>query len=112
LFMIPADTADIAKEYAVLLNELQEYNPELLDKQRILAITKADLLDEELMKALTPELPTVKHLFISAITGYNIDRLKDMLWEELNDEANRVMTLSHYLPDNVIIKSFDEGENV
>jgi len=86
-----------------LLNELKEFNPELLDKQRVLAITKSDMLDEELMEAIEKELPEIKHVFISAVSGYNISQLKDLLWDELNDEANRVMTLSHRLPDNVVV---------
>jgi GTP-binding protein len=103
LFMIAADSKNIAEEYAILLNELKEFNLDLLDKQRILAITKADLLDDELMAEMESNLPDVKHLFISSITGFGIQTLKDMLWEELNDEANRVMTLSHHLPTNVIL---------
>ena len=108
LFMIPGDSKDIADEYRILLNELKEFNPELLDKQRVLAITKSDLLDDELMEALTAELPDIRHLFISAISGYGIPQLKDLLWEELNDEANRVMTLSHRLPDNVMLPIAEE----
>jgi GTPase len=86
LFMVPADTADIKKEYKILVNELKQYNPELLDKPRLLAITKADLLDDELEKLLKKELPrNVKHLFISSVTGKNIQQLKDLLWQTLND---------------------------
>jgi len=85
LFMIPADSADIKKEYKILVNELKQYNPELLDKPRLLAITKSDLLDEELEKMLKKELPKkVKHIFISSVTGKNIPQLKDLLWETLN----------------------------
>ena len=85
LFMIPADSADIKKEYAILLNELAQYNPELLDKQRALAITKCDMLDDELIAAMKKELPDgIKTVFISSVTGYGITELKDMLWEELN----------------------------
>jgi GTPase len=75
-----------------------------------LAITKADLLDEELIDALKTELPDVKYLFISAVSGYGIPELKDMIWEELNDESNRVMTMTHHLPDNVVLAT-PEGEN-
>jgi GTP-binding protein len=103
LFMIAADSKNIGEEYAVLLNELKEFNPDLLDKQRILAITKTDLLNNELIDDLEKSLPNVKHLFISSISGFGIQKLKDMLWEELNDETNRVMTLSHHLPNNVIL---------
>jgi GTP-binding protein len=96
LFMIPADSDDILKEYNILLHELEEYNPELIDKQRILAITKSDMLDEELMQAMEAELPTdVPHIFISAVAGYNITELKDLLWNEINKEENRVNTFTH-----------------
>lgn len=84
LFMIPADSDDIARDYEILLGELTQYNPELLDKERLLAVTKCDLLDDELieqMRAHLPEgLPTV---FISSVSGLNIQQLKDMLWEAL-----------------------------
>ena len=90
LFMIPGDTEDIRHDYEVLLNELTTYNPELLHKQRVLAITKADLLDEELMEMLEAELPTdLPHLFISAVTGFNTSQLKDLLWQHL-DTAERL----------------------
>ena len=89
LFMIPGDTDDIRRDYEVLLRELTTYNPELLAKQRVLAITKADLLDEELMEMLSADLPTdLPHIFISAVTGYNITQLKDLLWQNL-DTADR-----------------------
>ena len=90
LFMIPGDTEDIRHDYEVLLNELTTYNPELLHKQRVLAITKADLLDDELMEMLEAELPTdLPHLFISAVTGFNTAQLKDILWQHL-DTAERL----------------------
>jgi len=85
LFMIPADSKDIATEYKILLNELKQYNPELLDKERLLAITKSDMLDDELEKEIKKHLPRkVKHIFISSIIGKNIPKLKDMIWESLN----------------------------
>lgn len=84
LFMIPADSKDIANEYQVLVNELKQYNPELLDKKRVLAISKSDMLDDELVKAIEKDLPNIPHIFISSITGKNIDKLKDLLWDELN----------------------------
>ncbi len=84
LFMIPVDCNDIASEYAVLINELKEYNPELLDKKRVLAITKSDLADEELMREMKKGLPDVPHVFISSQTGSNLQKLKDILWRELN----------------------------
>ncbi len=85
LFMIPCDSKEISKEYRILLNELKEYNPELLDKERVLAITKADLLDSELEKIIKKELPKkVRCLFISSITGKGIAELKELLWKTLN----------------------------
>lgn len=96
LFLIPADSDDIRKEYGILLNELEQYNPELLDKQRVLAISKSDMLDEELMEALKAELPeNVPTVFISAISGLGITELKDLLWEELSKDENRHQTISH-----------------
>lgn len=96
LFMVPADADDITREYEVLLNELKEYNPELVDKQRVLAITKSDMLDDELIAAIEKQLPSdIPHIFISSVSGYNIDRLKDLLWTEINRDENRVTTFSH-----------------
>ena len=83
LFMIPADTKDVREEYRILLNELEQYNPELLDKQRLLAITKSDLLDDELQEAIAADLPDIPSIFISSVSGYHIRQLKDMLWEAL-----------------------------
>jgi GTP-binding protein len=84
--MVPADAADHAKEYAVLVDELRRYNPELLDKDRILAITKSDMLDEELEAEIVHELPKdVPHIFISSVTGKNVQQLKDKLWQKLNE---------------------------
>ena len=91
LFMVPGDADDIRHEYDVLLNELAKFNPEMLDKQRILAITKCDMLDEELIEMLEPTLPeNVPHVFISSITGMGIQELKDMLWTELNKDSNQL----------------------
>lgn len=85
LFVIPADSRDIRGEYEILLNELRKYNPELLDKKRLLAVSKADMLDEELTEALREELPgDVPSLFISAITGQGIVELKDLIWKNLH----------------------------
>lgn len=85
LFMIACDTKDIRAEYDILVNELKKYNPELLHKRRLLAITKCDMLDETMMEQmrelLPPDIPVV---FISAVSGMNIDRLKDMIWEQIN----------------------------
>jgi len=82
--MVPADSTDIRKEYAILLNELQQFNPELLDKERILAITKCDMLDKELIEEMKKELPDVETLFISSIVGMGITELKDAIWRKLN----------------------------
>ena len=91
LFMVPGDTDDIRKEYDILLNELARFNPEMLDKQRVLAITKSDMLDEELMEMLEVGLPdNVPHIFISSVTGMGIQQLKDILWIELNKESNKL----------------------
>lgn len=87
LFMIPSDCADIATEYRILMNELEQYNPELLDKRRVLAITKADLLDEELKADISKELPDMPRLYISSVAGTGITELKDLLWKALNAEV-------------------------
>jgi GTP-binding protein len=85
LFMIPADAASIEAEYKILLHELEKYNPELLDKKRILAISKADMLDEELMEEMKRDVPKVlPYVFISAFSQYNLDKLKDLLWQAIN----------------------------
>jgi len=84
LFMVPADSKDIAKEYEILLNEVGLYNPELLDKPRLLAITKSDLLDEELQKLIAKELPSIDSVFISSIAQINIQSLKDKIWKLLH----------------------------
>ncbi len=84
LFMVPADSDDIVKEYQILLGELEKYNQELLDKNRILAISKSDLLDEELTKEIEAHLPNIPHIFISSYTDSNLLKLKDLLWAELN----------------------------
>ena len=84
LFMVPADSDDIAKDYEILLGELTQYNPELLDKQRLLAVTKCDMLDDELIEQMRPTLPEgIPSVFISSVANMNITRLKDMLWEAL-----------------------------
>lgn len=84
LFMVPADAKDINKEYEILLKELKLYNPQLLDKSRLLAITKSDLLDDELMEEVKQELPDTPTVFISSVTGIGLMELKDMIWRELN----------------------------
>ena len=91
LFMVPGDTDDIKHEYEILLNELRKFNPELLDKHRVLAVTKCDLLDDELMDMLRETLPDdLPVVFISAVTGFGLTELKDVLWEELNSESNKL----------------------
>jgi GTP-binding protein len=86
LFMVPADSDDHRKEYSILLNELEKYNPEMLDKQRFLVISKSDMLDEVLIKEISEELSDIPHLFIASITGMGITELKDTIWELLNSE--------------------------
>lgn len=84
LFMIPIDSPNIKDEYNTLLNELSQFNPELLDKRRILAITKCDMADEEIKKEIKKELPKIESFFISSVSGEGITQLKDKLWDELN----------------------------
>ncbi|MCI7597934.1 MAG: GTPase ObgE [Prevotella sp.] len=121
LFMVPGDTDDIKHDYEVLLNELRRFNPELLSKHRVLAVTKCDLLDEELIQMLRETLPDdLPVVFISAVTGYGIDQLKDVLWQELNSESNKLQeitaedTLVHrdkdmgHLPDELKEEGMDE----
>ena len=91
LFMVPGDTDDIKKEYEILLNELRNFNPDMLDKHRVLAVTKSDLLDEELISMLKETLPDdLPCVFISAVIGQGLNELKDILWKELNSESNKI----------------------
>lgn len=93
LFMIPADADDIAAQYEILLNEIRQFNPQLLDKHRILAISKSDMLDDELTEEIARTLPEgVPHVFISAVTGQGITELKDVLWRAVTDDSNRLAT--------------------
>ena len=95
LFMVPGDTDDIRHEYEVLLNEVSTFNPQLLDKQRVLAITKSDLLDDELVELLSQNLPDdIPHVFISAVAGKGLTELKDILWEALNSESNKLQAIT------------------
>ena len=116
LFMVPGDTDDIKREYEILLNELRQFNPEMLDKHRVLAVTKCDLLDEELMEMLKEQLgvtegrffcdiaggdvtkePSLCYtpvVFISAVSGFGLEELKDVLWRELNAESNKLQALT------------------
>lgn len=90
LFMVPADADDITEEYGILMNEITNFNRDLLDKHRVLAITKSDMLDTELMDEIEKSLPDVPHIFISSFTGLGLQQLKDMLWRELNEESNKL----------------------
>ena len=87
LFMVPADSGDIAEAYRILLGELEQYNPELLQKDRVLAISKCDLLDGELRAMVSEELGSLQHHYFSAVTGEGIDGLKDLLWKAIQGEA-------------------------
>ena len=84
LFMVPADSDDIKKEYEILHEELRKYSPELLDKKRVLAISKSDLLDDELMDEIRRDLPDIPFIFVSSVAQMNLNKLKDLLWQELN----------------------------
>lgn len=132
LFMVPGDTDDIYKEYNILLNELRQFNPEMLDKHRVLAVTKCDLLDEELMEMLRHDLEAklqqdegdhqhpVPIVFISAVAQTGLNELKDVLWQELNSESNKLQTIT--AEDSLVHRDkemsqfarelMDEGENV
>ena len=93
LFMVPADADDITEQYHILLRELEQFNPQLMDKHRILAISKSDMLDDELREAIQATLPTdIPHVFISAVTGQGIDELKDVLWAAVTDVDNQIAT--------------------
>lgn len=111
LFMVSADTVSICDDFKVLLKEVREFNPELSDKSRVLAITKADLLDEELREELARELPDdVPSLFISSVTGEGITELKDLLWREINSEANMVQSSITHRPLDVRHRVQEEDE--
>jgi GTP-binding protein len=84
LFLIPADSTNHFNEYQILLNELRQFNPDLLDKQRIIAISKSDLLDQDLMADISKEMKEIPHVFFSSITGKGIIELKDLIWKSLN----------------------------
>ncbi len=109
LFMIPGDTPDIGKEYDVLLSELQKYNAALLSKQRVLAVTKCDLLDEELMALLRTTLPAdLPTVFISSVTGAGLTELKDLLWAELNSESNKLQAITE--GGSLVHRDYDSGK--
>ena len=106
LFMVPSDTGDIKREYEILSNELATFNPDLVEKPRVLAITKCDLIDEDLKEMLRPELPSdVPVVFISSVAQQGLTELKDLLWRTINDEHNRI-------PDSVALHDLDEQHRV
>ena len=120
LFMVPGDTDDIKREYEILLNELHQFNPDMLTKHRVLAVTKCDLLDDELIEMLRETLPDdLPCVFISAVAGKGLDELKDVLWRELNAESNKLAavlaedTLVHRDKDmtRFAAELADEGED-
>ncbi|MCD7977396.1 MAG: GTPase ObgE [Tannerellaceae bacterium] len=112
LFMVPADADDIKKEYEILNNELVKYNPDLAGKNRVLAITKSDMLDEELMEALAEDLPEgVPYVFISSIANIGITELKDLLWKELNRETfHEVEQIVHKNLDVSTLAQYDDED--
>lgn len=106
LFLVPCESENIRRDYDILLNELKKFNPQLLEKQRILAVTKCDLIDSELMDMLRADLPDdVPAVFISAATGYGLDQLKDVIWHELNSESNKIKEIS--AADTLVHRSMD-----
>lgn len=113
LFMVPADTDDIRKEYEILHNELVCYNPDLLDKRCVLAVTKSDMLDDELTRDLSADLPEdLPHVFISSITQTGLVELKDLLWKELNKETFR--EADHIIHKDIDVKAlpFDDEDDL
>lgn len=108
LFMVATDSDDIKKEYELLVSELEKYNPDLIAKQRILVISKSDMLDDELKAEISATLPNdVRSLFISSVTGQGLSELKDMLWETLNSAENMEMEISHK-PMHIVPHSAEE----
>ncbi len=111
LFLVPADTENICKEYNILLEELRKYNPELLQKQRILAVSKCDMLDNIMLTQMQDELPKdIPTIFISSVSGLGLDQLKDILWTELNKECNKVIEISHKPIDVKVVEQEDMAE--
>ena len=108
LFMVPGESNDIKHDYEVLLGELEKFNPDMLEKHRVLAVTKCDLLDDELISMLKEELPEdLPVVFISAVTGYGLDELKDVLWRELNSESNKLAEIT--AEDTLVHRDKDMG---
>ena len=109
LFLVPADSDSIKKEYEILLGELMRYNPDLLDKQRVLAVSKSDMLDEELEKEITKELPSgVPCIFISSLAQKGIVPLKDLLWNELNKQTFHDLESIVRKPINIQTDDFED----
>lgn len=109
LFMVPGESENIKHDYEVLLGELEKFNPDMLEKHRVLAVTKSDLLDEELIAMLKEELPDdLPVVFISAVTGYGLDKLKDVLWRELNSESNKLSEIT--AEDTLVHRDKDMGK--
>ena len=107
--MIPADSDDVAGQYKILLNELEQYNPELMDKPRVLAITKMDIADAEWEKLLLPMLPdNIPVVFISAVSGYNLPQLKDVLWTTI--ETFKVHNNEDHEPDQEDIEETEPAD--
>ena len=110
--MVPATSEDIVREYRILLNELEQYNPELLTKARILAISKCDTLEpkelEKLRKSKSLKKIDIPIVFISSVAGVGIDELKDALWTELNKEQNQVIEISHAPIDVTAVEKENE----
>ena len=99
LFLVPADSDDINKEYQILLSELEKFNPQLLDKKRILAISKSDMLDDELIEEIESELPEIQHVFISAVAQKGMQEVKDMIWSNLERAKEK--------EEEIILPKFD-----
>lgn len=115
LFLVPADADDIVEEYNILLNELEQYNPDMLNKKRILAISKADMLDKELTAEIEAHLPTdVPHVFISSVTNYNIQQLKDLIWHEMHKDGNyrKTFEITHRNLDVRIMEDEDDWDDI
>lgn len=111
LFMVSADSTDIRRDYEILLKELREFNPDLADKSRVLAITKSDMLDEELKEGLSEEFPEdIPTLFISSVTGEGLSALKDLLWREINSEDNRIQSGPSHKPLDIKHRVQEEDE--
>ena len=111
LFMVSADSADIRAEFNILLNELKQYNPELVDKQRILAVSKCDMLDEQMMEEMKSMLPEdIQTVFISSVSGLGISELKDLIWTEINKESNKIVEITHRPMQITAIDEIEDDE--